>query len=150
MEFLGWSFVFFGIGEEGALLSMWGRSSLVSCCHNTCAFLKLMIMIQHIKKWCKYPFLTYDSMLLSRHNSHKSNSNQLFWNLEVLVQTLSLGEKQLTTYYWLVFSINKLISMQDVGHNMLHLYVAQQLPPITLSLWTSDLSPINDEDAELN
>ena len=40
--------------------------------------------------------------------------------------------------------------MQDVGRNMLHLYVAQQLPPITLSLWTSDLSPINDEDAELN
>ena len=40
-------------------------------------------------------------MLLSRQVSHKSNSNHLFWNLEdsVLVQTLSLAEKQLTTYY---------------------------------------------------
>ena len=121
--------------EEGALLPMRGCSSLVSCCHNTGAILKLMIMIEHIKiKWCKYPIWTYESMLLSRQVSHKSNSNHLFWNLEdsVPVQTLSLAEKQLTTYYWLVFSINKLISMQDIGHNMLHLQVAQQLP---LSIW---------------
>ena len=146
------------MGEEGTLLSMWGCSSLESCCHNIGAFLKLMIMIEDIKiKWCKYPILTYESMLLSRQVSHRSNLNHLFWNFEdsVLVETLSLREKslkwidfnadvghnmlylhvaqQLLTYYWLVFSINKLISMQDVGHNMLHLHVAQQLPPITLS-----------------
>ena len=40
--------------------------------------------------------------------------------------------------------------MQNVGHDMLRLHVAQQLPPITLSSWTSDLYPINDKDAELN
>ena len=39
--------------------------------------------------------------------------------------------------------------MQDVGHIMLHLHVAH-LPPITLSSWTSDLFPTNDDkDAEL-
>ena len=84
------------MGEEGALLPMWGCSSLVSCCHNTGAFLKLMIMIDHIKiKSCKYSIFIYESMLLSRQVSHRSNSNHLFWNLEdsVLVQTLYLGEK---------------------------------------------------------
>ena len=84
------------MGEEGTLFSMWGCSSLESCCHNIGAFLKLMIMIEDIKiKWCKYPILTYESMLLSRQVSHRSNSNHLVWNLEdsVLVQTLSLGEK---------------------------------------------------------
>ena len=76
------------MGEEGTLLSMWGCSSLESCSHNIGAFLKLMIMIEDIKiKWCKYPILTYESMLL----------NHLFWNLEdsVLVETLSLREKSL-------------------------------------------------------
>ena len=40
--------------------------------------------------------------------------------------------------------------MQNVGHYMLHLHGAQQLPPLTQSLWTSDLSPTNHKDAELN
>ena len=40
--------------------------------------------------------------------------------------------------------------MQDVGHNILHLHAAQQLPPITLSSWISDLFPSNEKDAELN
>ena len=41
----------------------------------------------------------------------------------------------------MVFFINKLmISMQDFGHNMLHLHVAQQLLRITLSSWTSNFS----------
>ena len=40
--------------------------------------------------------------------------------------------------------------MQNVRHNMLHLHVAQQLPSIILSSWTSDLSPTNDKEAELN
>ena len=42
--------------------------------------------------------------------------------------------------------------MQDVGHSMLHLHVAQQLPPNTLSSRTMDhdLYPTNDKDAELN
>ena len=67
----------------------------------------------------------------------------------VLVEILSYMRK--ITYHLLliVFSINKLISMQDVGHNMFHLHVAQQLP-ITLSSWTSKLSPTNEKDAELN
>ena len=40
--------------------------------------------------------------------------------------------------------------MQDVEHNILHLHVSQQLPPITLSSWTSDLSSTNGKYAELN
>ena len=40
--------------------------------------------------------------------------------------------------------------MQNVGHNMLRLHVAQQLPSIILSSWTSDLSPTNNKEAELN
>ena len=36
--------------------------------------------------------------------------------------------------------------MQDIGHNMFHLHVAQQLP-IILSSWKSVFS---DKDAELN
>ena len=40
--------------------------------------------------------------------------------------------------------------MQNVGHYMLHLHVAQQLPPLTQSSWTSDLSPTSHKDAELN
>ena len=82
--------------EEKDLFPMQGCSSLVSYCHNTGAFLKLMIMIEHIKtKWCKYSILTYEPMLLPRQVSHMSNSNHLFWNLEasVPVQTLPLGEK---------------------------------------------------------
>ena len=31
---------------------------------------------------------------------------------------------------------------------MVHLHVAQQLPPITLSSWISDLSTPNDKDAD--
>ena len=40
--------------------------------------------------------------------------------------------------------------MQDVRLYMLHLHIAQQLPPLTQSSWTSDLSPTNHKDAELN
>ena len=36
--------------------------------------------------------------------------------------------------------------MQDIGHNMFHLHVAQLLP-ITLSSWKSVLSPTNDKYA---
>ena len=39
--------------------------------------------------------------------------------------------------------------MRDVMHNMLDLHVAQQLR-ITLGLWTSELSPTSDKDADLN
>ena len=41
--------------------------------------------------------------------------------------------------------------MQDVGHNMLHLHVAQQLPTTHQSkLMDHRLSPTNEKDAELN
>ena len=117
-----------GIWENEALLPMRGCSSLVNCCHSTGAFPKLMIMIEHKIKWCKYPILPHESMLLSGQVSNGRNSNHLLWNLEdsVLIQTLSLS----IGYHILpVLSINKLISLQDVGHNMLHLHVAPQLHP---------------------
>ena len=68
---------------------MRGCSSLVSCCHNIGAFLKMIIMIGHIKMM-QIPYLE-KYMLLSRQVPHRSNSNHLFWTLEdsVLVQTLS-------------------------------------------------------------
>ena len=45
----------------------------------------------------------------------------------ILVQTLSYRIR--ITYHQLLFGFfNKLISVEDVGHNMLHLHVAQQLP----------------------
>ena len=48
----------------------------------------------------------------------------------------------------IVFFFHKQIDFnKDVGHNMLHLHVAQQLPPITLSSWTGEFSP-NDKYAD--
>ena len=35
--------------------------------------------------------------------------------------------------------------MKDDGHDILHLHVAQQLSPIALSSWISDLSPTNGQ-----
>ena len=40
--------------------------------------------------------------------------------------------------------------MQDVGHFVLYLHVAQSTASITRSSCTSELSPANDKDAELN
>ena len=68
-------------------------------------------------------------MLLYGQVPHKSNSIHMFLNLEdpMLVQTRSYWKKR--TYHPLLIGFShKLISMQDVGHNMLHLNVAQQLP----------------------
>ena len=52
-------------------------------------------------------------------------------NLEypVLVQPLSYRIK-ITYRELLIGFFHKLVSVQDVGHNMLHLHVAQQLPPL--------------------
>ena len=76
------------------------------------------------------PYLDIWSMPLSRQVLHRSNSSHLFWNLDedpVLVQTLSYRTK-ITQILLLIGFFHKLISVQDVGHNMLHLYVAQKLP----------------------
>ena len=40
--------------------------------------------------------------------------------------------------------------MQNVGHNMLYLYVAQQLPITHSYSWTSELFPTINKDTELN
>ena len=105
-------------------------SSLVSQYHNTdvWTFLKLMVMIEHIK--IRIPYLDIRSMLLSGQVPLWRNSGLLLWNLEdlVLVQTVSYRRK--TTYHLLLIGFfHKLISTQDVGH-MLHLHVPQQLPSI--------------------
>ena len=118
----------------GALLPMQGCSSLVSQYHNTAVrtFLKLMIMIEHIKMM-QIPYLDIWSTLLSGQVSHMSNSSHLFCNLNypVLVQALHYRRKR--TYHLLLTGFfHKLISMQDVGR-MLHLNVAQQLPSSSYS-----------------
>ena len=74
---------------------------------------------------------------------HMSNSQcRLFWNLKdpVLVQTLSYRRK-ITYDLSLIGFFHRLIPMQDVGHNMLHLHVAQQLPWLYMHQWV--ISPTN-------
>ena len=81
---------------------------------------------------------------------HRSNSNHLFWNLEdsVLVQTLPCGKK-ITYHLLLIGFFHKLISVQDAGHNMLHLHVAQQLPSLKVHAPVSYILPMKI-NAELN
>ena len=80
--------------------------------------------------------------------NHKSI--HLFWNLEdpVLVQILSYNRTKITYHLLLIDFFHKLISMQDVAHNMLHSHLAQQMPPLYMHQWV--ISPTNDNDAELN
>ena len=116
-----------------ALPPTWGCSSLVIQHHNNdeLTFLKLMVvMINHIKM-TQIPYIDKGSMFLSGQVSHKSNSSNLFWNLEnsVLVQTLSYRTK-ISDHLLLIGFFHKLISIQDVGINMLHLHEAQQLPSL--------------------
>ena len=64
-------------------------------------------------------------MLLSGQVPHTSNLSHLFWDLEdpALVQTLSYRRK--ITYHPLLLGFShQLISMQDVGHDVLPLNVA--------------------------
>ena len=77
-------------------------------------------MIEHAKMMA-IPYLDVMSMLLSGPVPHRSNSQcHLF-------QTLSFRKK--INYHLLVIGFfHKLISMQDVGHDVFHLHVAQQLP----------------------
>ena len=69
------------------------------------------------------------SMLFSGQLPHTGNSSHLFWYLEnsVLAQTLSCGRK--ITYHPLLIDFSQnLISMLDVGHDKLHVNVAQHPP----------------------
>ena len=97
---------------------------------------KLMTIIEQIKMMA-ISYLDILSMLPSEQVPHRGNSQcHLFRNLKdpVLVQTLSCRRK--TTYHLLLIGFfHKLISKQDVGHNMLHLHIAQQL----LSLYMHQL-----------
>ena len=71
-------------------------------------------------------------MFLSGQVPHISNSSShLFCSLEdpVLVQTLS-SKRKITDRLLMIGFFYTLISMQDVGHKMLHLHVAQQLPSL--------------------
>ena len=86
-----------------------------------------MIIIEHIKKY-KYPILTYST---SSKSTSRSISSHLFWNLEdsAIVHTVSYKTK--ISYHLLLISFfHKLNLMQDVGHNMLHFHVVQQLPSL--------------------
>ena len=75
-------------------------SSLVSQYHNTAEiiFLKLMIMIEHIKMM-QIPYIRIWSMLLSGYVLHRSNSSHLFCNPKdpVLVQTFPY--RRIMTYH---------------------------------------------------
>ena len=88
------------------------------------------------------------SILLPGQVPHRSNSSHLFWNLEdtALVQTLSYRRK-ITYHLLLIDFFHKLISMQDVRHNVLHLHVAQPLPSLYMHQWV--ISRTSDNDAEV-
>ena len=90
-------------------------------------FLKLMIMIEHIKM-IQIPCLDIWPMLLSGYLSHWSTSRNLFWNLRPCASWNIVLEKEnslpTTITDWL---FHKLISVLDVGYNILHLNVVQQL-----------------------
>ena len=129
---------------------MQGCSSLVSQYHNTdvWTFLKLMIMIEHIKRY-KYPILTYgqcfflDKCLIG---AIPVSCFGIYLEDPVLVQTLSYRRK-ITYYLLLIGFFHKLISMEHVEHNILHLHVRQQLSSLYMHQWV--ISPTNDNDAEL-
>ena len=77
------------------------------------------------------PYLEIRSVLLSGQVPHGSNSSHLFWNLEDLTVVQTLSYRRKITYHLLLKGFfHKLISMQNVGHNMLHLHVAQPLPSL--------------------
>ena len=71
-----------------------------------------------------YP-MTFDQSFLGQV-SHTNNSSHLFWNLEdpVLVQTLS-NRRRTTCHLLLIGFSHQLIPLRDVGHNILHLNVAE-------------------------
>ena len=84
-------------------------------------------MIEHIKM-IQIPCLDIWSMLLSRQVPHRSNSSHLFWNLKDLVLVQIMSQRRKITYQLLLIGFfHELISVFDVGHNMLHLHVVQQL-----------------------
>ena len=92
----------------------------------------------HKKKMMKIPYLdiwVYASFWTSFSQQQFKSLVLESWRFCASSNT---GLRRKITYHILliVFYINKLISMKDVGHNMLHLHVAQQLPAITLSSWT--------------
>ena len=128
------------------ILGMWGKRRgftshagvVINVTINVLTFLKqkLMIMIEHIKMMA-IPYLDILSMLLSGQVPHRSNPQcHLFRNLKdpVLVQTLYFTRK-ITHHLLLIGFFHKLISVPDVGHNMLHLHVAQQLPSLYMHQW---------------
>ena len=85
-------------------------------------------------KKIQIPYLQIWSMLLSGQVPYRSNSSHLFWCLEepLLVKKVSYRRK-ITDHLLLISFFHKLISMQDVRHNMLHLHVAQKLPSLHAS-----------------
>ena len=64
-------------------------------------FLKLMIMIEHIKM-IQIHCLDIWSMLLSRQVPHRSNSSHLFWNLKDLALVQILSQRRKITYQLLL------------------------------------------------
>ena len=67
----------------------------------------------------------------------------------MLLEILCYRRKR-TYHLLLVGFFYKLISVQDVGHNMLHLYVAQQPPSLYMYQWQYVISTTYDNDAALN
>ena len=90
----------------------------------------------------------------SASQTYRSNSIHLFWNLQkTLCLTLSYRtqeENNLPGITVLIGLFHKLISVQDIGRNMLHLHVAQQLPSLRVHVHQRVISPPNNNEAELN
>ena len=96
-------------------------------------------------------YLDIWSMLLSGQVSHTMRAIQVtyFGILKTLCQFLPYRRK-ITHHPLLIGYFHKLIWMQDVGYNTLHLHVTESRTSITQILCTSESSPINDKDPQLN
>ena len=106
-------------------------SSLVSQYHDTFMNLPKTDDNDRTHKKIQIPYLHMWSLLFPGQVSHRSNSSQLFWNLENPVLVQSMYYRRKITYHLLLTGFfHKLILVQDVGHNMLHLHAAPKMPSL--------------------
>ena len=106
------------------------------------------------------PYLNIWSMLLSGQVLHRlivAIQITCFWISRRPCLCLTLSCRRKITYMLLLIGLfHELISMQDVGHDMLHLHVAQELPSFKQSKFMHQqdelsllLTNDNHNDAEL-
>ena len=109
-------------------------------------------MIEHIKM-VQIPYLTYyQCFFLDKCFIDWQKQFTCFGISRRPCLCLKLSCRRKITYLLLLIGLfHELISVQDVGHNMLYLHVAQQLPSFKQSKFMHQwvISPTKDNDAQL-